>query len=115
MIRRIALTISLLAVCSLLYSQNEEFGKWKNLLNGKDTSGWKNVRGKNQDKTPASWTGKDGVLTNGKGHVDDICSAAAATSSTLVDACSIAAATEVVVESISSAPVATKFDWVNIF
>jgi len=63
-------TVLVCFVCSStsLIAQSEEFGKWKQLFNGKDLSGWKEVRGKGH------WRVEDGALTNGEGG-GNICSA----------------------------------------
>ncbi len=66
-------TLCLLAAASTLCAQSEEFGGRQSLFNGKDLSGWEVVRGPQKGKTPERWSAEDGILTNGKGHVDDIC------------------------------------------
>ena len=66
---------TVLALGTFLCAQSEEFGAWKPLFNGKDVSGWVNVRDANAGKPPERWQVEDGALTNGSGGVDDICSA----------------------------------------
>ncbi len=63
------------AFAALVCGQSDEFGAWKSLFNGKDVSGWVNVRDANAGKAPDRWLVEDGALTNKSANVDDICSA----------------------------------------
>ncbi len=65
---------TVVALGALLCAQSEEFGAWKSLFNGKDVSGWVNVRDANAGKAPERWLVEDGALTNKSDGVDDICS-----------------------------------------
>lgn len=74
--RAFLLSCLVLLLGSTAFSQSEEFGQWQSLFDGKTTAGWVNVRGDNAGKAASRWLVEDGVLTNIKSGVDDICTQA---------------------------------------
>jgi len=69
----VVFSVSLFLCVPQALGQSEDFGVWRSLFNGKDTSGWVVARGPNAGKKPEKWSVADGALTNGNGRVDDIC------------------------------------------
>ena len=72
MSRHVGVFFFVVITSSAAFGQSEEFGKWTSLFNGTDLNGWvsaKKAHGANV------WTVDDGTLTNGKGGVNDICTA----------------------------------------
>ena len=56
------LTVLVVAlVCPTAFGGREEFGGWITLFNGKDLTGWQNIRAPGEEN---KWTVEDGALTN---------------------------------------------------
>jgi hypothetical protein len=61
--RKVLAVAALLLPAAALDAQSEEFGKWKALFNGKDTSGWQKAKPSQPGET-LRWAAEDGTLTN---------------------------------------------------
>ncbi len=74
MLRKLIFSLLLLGLCAQVQAQSEEFGKWKELFNGKDLTGWTNAKPTSGNHAgPNRWKVENGTLTNGKGGQNDIC------------------------------------------
>ncbi|MEM7230695.1 MAG: DUF1080 domain-containing protein [Planctomycetota bacterium] len=74
MLKKFSAAIAALAFTLPTLAQDDSFGEWITLFNGKDLTGWQNAKPHSgRHKGPNRWTVDNGSLTNISRGVNDIC------------------------------------------